>query len=483
MELTREQQKAIAMAKARQRAALVQKRDSLDASLQNSTLAGAAGGALSDIDDNMRLAANGISLGFLDKALGQEDRARTDAARGRQGYTGMLAETAGSMAVPGMLASKGVTAARIPGMIGKYGGLAIDGAAIGATQALGNDKDVLANALLGGALGGAGQIAAGGVNKALGAFSKKPPMMTGDALKAKGTAAYNEAEAMGVMYKPEAIARLRDTVRNDMAEFGYHPANQPGAKVAFDELSRMVDDGNSVTLKGLDTARKVTKGGFNPTNPSNNALINKIAERLDDAAMNAGPDDVLSGDPQAAAAAMGKARDYWSRFRKLEKVDELMARGELNAGATGSGGNIENATRQQLKRLLTDKKLTRGMTQDEIAAVRKAVLGSNTQNVLRLAGKLSPQGNGLMLAIHSALSATTPAVGLPVAAMGYGSKKISEALSRNSAEELRQIISAGGSKAAIKAPPNAAQKLLEAKKDAIIRALIAGGTSPAMGQR
>lgn len=475
-ELTNDQKKAIALAKARQRAALVGRRDSLDASLENSTLGGMASGVGKDLDDNVRLAANGISMGFLDKALGPEDRARTNDARGRQGYTGMASEMLGSMALPVGAAKAGLTATNIP-KVGRMLGLPIDGAAIGALNAVGNDQDVATGAGIGAVGGLIGQGIGGLVNKA---FTKKPNIPSVDDLKQAGQDAFARSKAEGVVFKPEAVDRLRGDVYKDFAEFGYHPKNQPGAAVAYEELERLVNGGN-VAMEGLHSARKIAQGGFNPTNPSNNALIGKVTSKIDDFAANATPDDVLAGNPQAAAAALKEGQGYWSRFRKLEKVQELMERAGLNAGSTGSGGNIENATRQQLKRILTDKKLMRGFTRDEQAAVKKAVLGSPTQNALRLAGKIAPGGNGLMAYLHGAGAVAAPTVAIPAMLAGTVAKKTAEGMTSRNAQKVQQLIAMGGNKAALRGT-NSLTAAQQKQIQDTIRALLAGSIPVASSQ-
>ena len=119
-----------------------------------------------------------------------------------------------------------------------------------------------------------------------------------------------------------------------------------------------------------------------------------------------------------------------------------------------AGGNIENATRQQLKKLLVDPKFRRGMTEEELAAAKKAVLGTPAQNLLRLAGKLSPQGNGLMLTGNAALSATAPAIGIPVALGAYGAKKAAEGMTARNVKALQALVASGG-----KAAQNTAKAL------------------------
>lgn len=444
-------------------------------------------------DDTVRFLANGATLGYADKIAGylggegtESERAKTARAKERAGSAGDVAEFVGSLAPASALGNSVLSATRavpaglqgLKGLAARSLAMGADGAAIGSTQAMGNDADPVTGALMGFAGGTLGNVAgeriSAGASKVLGAFNKAPKTLTAEELKAAGTKAFKDAEQAGVIFKPEAAQGLRDAVYKDMAEFGYDPALHPGAAVVFDRLDKLANGGN-VGLEAINGVRKIAGRAYTPSNPENNKLLGEITNGLDEFVANVRPDDVLTGDPAAASQALGTARDYWSRFRKLDKVNDLLDRAGLNAGSTGSGGNVENATRQQLKRILTDKKMMRGFTVDEKAAVKTAVLGSPAQNALRLAGKLSPQGNGLMLAIQGGLTATNPYIGVPVMLAGYVAKKSAEAMTARNADLVKKLIAAGGSKSALAAPKNALQRLAESKRDAITRALFAGG--------
>lgn len=132
------------------------------------------GKPLLDIEDVVGLAANGMTFGFGDKALAKVDelvgrgtydqrlakrRQDTEDARTRAGVKGAIAEIGGSVLPAAKAAQLGLSATRIPGFVGKYGGMALDGLGFGALTAAGNDQDILSGAAIGGALGAGGQAA------------------------------------------------------------------------------------------------------------------------------------------------------------------------------------------------------------------------------------------------------------------------------------------------------------------------------------
>lgn len=440
-------------------------------------------------NDILRLGSNAVTFGFRDKLAPyvtgntvDEERALTAQARERAGSAGLAAELIGGAAIPMGAASAGLTAMKaVPagmtgarGLAARTGAMAGEGALYGGVSALGNDQDVLTGMGYGAAGGAAGNLVGEGisaaVSKVAGRANPRPQTMGADQLKDASRAAYSRADQAGVIVRPEGIQRLGQQIQGDLVEFGYHPQLQPRVGAVLQELDRL-GQGN-VTFKGLDQMRKIASAAGSSTDASERALASKIVSRIDDYMGNLGAEDVLTGNAQEASSAIREARDMWGRARKLETANELIERAGLNAGSSGSGGNIENATRQQLKRILNNPKTKRGFSKDEQAAIRDVVLGTPSQNALRLAGKLSPQGNGLMLGLGLGGTALAPQFALPAMAVGAASKRGSEAITQRNVRKLSDLIASGGSRAALQAPKNATQLLAEEKREAIARALM-----------
>lgn len=440
------------------------------------------------LDKGVLNASAGLGSLISGQSFGQtKDQMQTlrDQSRESHPYARMAGNMAGAAVATAPLASTALGAKAFglaPGMTlpARMGASALtNGAISGAdTAARGGDmRDIAGSTAIGATVGGAlpivGQGISAGLGKVAGWFNRKPPSMGVDELKAASRAAYDQADQAGVMFNGDGVNGLRSNIIKDLTDHGFDPVNEPGIMPVIKRLESM-GSGN-VTLKGLDTLRKVAANGFIPGNKSNNAAVSKIIDRIDELATNADPSTVLMGDAKAGSASLQDARKLWGRGKKLETVNELLDRAGLNAGSSGSGGNVENATRQQLKRMLTNESMRRGLTVDEKAALRKAVLGSKTQNALRLAGKLSPQGNGLMLTMGAVGSYANPAVGIPAMVAGYGAKKTSEYLSRKSVGDLVNLIAHGGDAKTLPVIKNAVQLLAESKKQALAKALAVAG--------
>lgn len=438
-----------------------------------------------------KAAAAGRSV-FTDKSYDEELaalRASTDASRIRAGSAGLAADVVGSLAIPGAAASRGATMAGRLGtgaMTGAKGVgaravlLGAEGAGYGALSAAGHDQDIghgAAFGLAGGALGSAaGDAVSSVVSKVRNPFktaTKTPDLY---ALKQSAHDAYDVAEQAGVIIKPTGLQQLSSDVKTDLANFGFHPDLQPRVAVVLKELDRL-GQGNT-TLKGVDVLRRIADGARKSLDPSEKALGNKIINKIDDFVENLKPSDVMAGNAMQGAGALKQARSLWSRVSKNERLLEAVEKAELRAASTGSGGNVENAIRQNVRKLLEKG---RGFTGDEKAAMEEIIKGSPGQNILRLAGKLSPSGNGLMAALGIGGAMANPLIG--VASLGgMGAKFLADKGVMSGVKALDELIRSGGNAASLKAAQGTFAKLTQAQRNVIARLFMGSGITASTRQ-
>lgn len=431
-------------------------------------------------------AAAALRAPFTDQSYSEElanMRAQTGAARNRAGSAGIAADIAGSVVVPGALAKRGIT------MIGRGGtaamtgakgvaaraGLAAgEGAAYGTAQAAGRGEDIGDGAIFGAVGGGAGSVAAdvlgGLVRGGSAAYNKltgknKPiPDMPG--LRDAAKKAYDQADNAGVIIKPEPMKNLYAQVEADLADFGYDPELQGRIMVVLKRL-KSAGDGN-ITLKGLDTIRKIANNARVSQDPSEGKLGSMIINRIDDFIDGMNPQDILTGNGNAGASALKEARSLWQRVSKNEKLFNAVEQAKNRAATSGSGGNVENATRQNVRKLFEKGS---GWTPDERVAMQEIMYGSPGQNTLRLLGKLSPGGNGLMAALGIGGTMANPAIG-GVMLSGMGAKALADRGVRKSVEALDELIRSGGSKEALSAFKGTLKSLSQSQRETIVRVMM-----------
>lgn len=442
------------------------------------------GGVLRSVDDFMRGAADTSSFGLADEisagagALtgigGKPGDYRGNLAAQRQrdregGWSRTAGQVAGAFLNPVSVGSK------LLGEAGTLGGAAvrgaIDGAIFGSLYGAGSGEDAedrARQAVVGGATGGvvgaAAPYVAAGISKA---FGRNKPVIPGlDEINAAKNAAYDAADRAGVIYTPQAVGRLSENVTAKLTDMGYDPSLHPGAAAVVRRLREV--DGQNVTMKGLDTIRKVASNGYIPGNKPNNRAISEIINSIDDAMTKPHAGDVLMGDARTGMKALMDARNLASRVSKMERVKSAVERAELRAASTGSGGNADNATRQNLRRLLENP---RGFTPDEQKALSAVVRGTPVQNAARLAGKFAPTGvvSGVLSggAGYGLLGPAGPL--LPLA--GMGAKAAADKMTQSNVGLLSEIIAAGGTKAATQAAKTPTQAMIEGQSGNLARLL------------
>lgn len=279
--------------------------------------------------------------------------------------------------------------------------------------------------------------------------AKPAPRMRASDLPAAKQAAYKSVENAGVTYRPEAIDDLIRGVTDEAQAASISPLRHPKASSMLQEIQGL--RGKSPTLTELDQLRQVIRRDVASANDPAEAFFGrKMIQGLDEFISAAGPDQVTAGDAVRGAATIKQARDLNTRVRKVEAVEDAVESARLRAGSTGSGGNVDNATRQNLRRVLENE---RNFTPDERAALEEIVVGGQGQNLLRLVGKLSPGGNGLMTALNIGGAAANPLLAIPGVA-GIVSKMTADAMTARKVQRLIDMIAAGGAK--VTAPPRAA---------------------------
>lgn len=400
------------------------------------------------VDDFGRGMADMMSFGFADEAsaglnsaLGSGDyasnvakeRAR-DAAGGWERFGGQVA---GALLMPGKLA------ASIPAAIGK--GIA-GGGIYGFGSGEGSATERLPSAGVGAIAGGAaGGLLRGGTNM-LQTRAAAKTIPTNEQLRAGADAAYKAADDSGVIFRPEGIKRMANDIRVDLAEFGFHPKLQPRVAVVLDELETL-QNGN-VTMKGMDVLRRIADSARKSADPSEQALGNKIVDRIDEFMMDAAPEEVLTGNAAGAGRALQEGRDLWGRLRRSERIDTAALKAERRAASTNSGANLDNTLRQNVRGILDNPKLSRGMPAAEKAAAERVVRGSVPQNILRSGGKKlsgtmgAALGGGIGSLFGGAGGAAAGAVAVP--AIGRSMRGIAEGITEKNAARLSQIIRSGG---------------------------------------
>lgn len=355
-------------------------------------------------------------------------------------------------------AGGGAKAQAAAGFLGGAAATAPEMAGLSALYAVGHGQDPKKAAIDGAIAGplfyGAGSAVGPALKKAAGIFNKKPVIPTLEAVKDRADQLYTIADDAGVIYTPQATRSILGNTKRNLYDRGYEPLLQPRVGPVLNRLEQAAETNN--TLKGMDQLRKIAVNAMKDANPSEKEMLSNIIKQIDDRVINPVDGDVI-GQSQQATTALTEARKLWAQSSKAQDVENAISSADLRAASTGSGGNIDNAVRQNLRRILEKRS---GWTPDERAALETAVRGSSMQNVLRLVGKFSPQGNALASFAGVGGTMVNPYFGVfPLT--GAVAKSVADRMTAKNTQKLLDIILGGGNKSAIKKAPNRLQEAIE----------------------
>jgi hypothetical protein len=359
------------------------------------------------------------------------------------------------------------------------------GAIVGGVQGVGDTTDIgqipLA-AVRGGALGMAGGAAGYGLGKvaqkAANLTNTSPrvaPAPTTDEVKAAAQAAYDRFQNAGGLYTQGGINDLAQRAQQVLTDANWQPELAPGIS-GFNRAMHRLQVGSGVphgagnlpqtaTPAQIQNIRRVATGLRDSAGANNyqRNLGSQLAGEVDNFLETADPSHYASPPGGATSDQLAddlkEANRLWSQYSKADTVDEALSRAQLRAASTYSGGNENNAMRQELRRIYEKRKGR--WTPDEDAAFQTAIRGGKVENIARMLGKLAPSRGGLSTWANIGAGAGTGGATLPLTALAEGAKVIGDRATKRNLEEVSRVIRAGGSRTPAAPPPNALQRLSE----------------------
>jgi len=264
-------------------------------------------------------------------------------------------------------------------------------------------------------------------------------------LKQVSRSVYKEIDDAGVTVKAEAVDRLINDIEKSTRKAGLDPRTTPRAAGALDVIKD--DLGNAQTLTEIDRLRTVAQGVAKNLDPTEKALGSRMIAEIDDFLDNARPTDFTKGTQGGAEVAkkFNAARKIWGRARRAEVIQEALKTGGSRAAGAEAG------IRNELNRILNNKKLKKFFPKEELKIMRAVVDGDFKQNMTRLIGKVglsidrSPNVFASIVAgggLGTVIGGTTGAIVVPV--IGTISKQIAKKLTTNKANFVDAIVRAGG---------------------------------------
>jgi hypothetical protein len=284
----------------------------------------------------------------------------------------------------------------------------------------------------GAAFGGLAQGGANAIKSKLAnrAAQKAAPAI--DDLKQKSQALYTKMRESGVVVREAKINNIKGNIALELSQTSPDLAPQAHA------LKKLVDDTfagdvNIIDLHNISKSiNRVSRGGLQGEDAH---FVGKIKTYVDNAIDNMQAADIKG--PLNAVKLKNEADELWKTARKSEIIDGIFEKAQNQA--TG----FENGLVIQFRSLANNKKLMRQFSEAEQKMIKDLVRRGSAREILKGIGMLSPTSTfgGLVTGGVGVGSGILPAAGM--AAIGHGSRKAGEAITRGKADAIRQAVLTG----------------------------------------
>jgi hypothetical protein len=261
---------------------------------------------------------------------------------------------------------------------------------------------------------------------------------TTEALFDAADANYRKMKSFGVEVHSPVMEKVHSDIMTELEDEGYRNYLAPKTWKATEELLNPI--GYNHTIGDIEGVRRALNKAAN--DPAERDAARRAISHIDNTLANLQPSQVAVNPQFAGQIAQEalQARGNYAAAKRSERIDDQLTKAVDRAGSTGSGANVQNAMRQNIRAILDDPKKRRGYSADEIARMRTVVRGDSVTNTARMLGKLAPTGvvSGIpSLAGYMAHGWTGAAV---PAAIGIGAKKLAESRTARDINQLSQAV-------------------------------------------
>jgi hypothetical protein len=257
-------------------------------------------------------------------------------------------------------------------------------------------------------------------------FSTSAKRPTVEVLRATKNAAYQAVDDAGEVFDGDTMTALSQRVRDTFEAGNYVEDTDSALRATLKLLERR--EGQPTKLGQLDRIRQNLWKRY--SNAKDQPQILDAISAID---------DVIDGRADTSEL-MGVARAANARFAKSQLLEDAFQKAQDQTAATGSGGNILNKYRQAVTSIINNEKRAKFFTAEELDVMRAFVRGSTSENMKRLVGKLSPSGNGLMMALHVIGGVASQGASLPLMAAGAVAKSSADRGAMRGADAIQDLV-------------------------------------------
>jgi len=265
---------------------------------------------------------------------------------------------------------------------------------------------------------------------------------TSEKLLEESKAAFTTAKDSGMQFNPEKFSTKMSEIGADLRKVGYTEpvpnGSDPYAKVTA-ALHNLTSVKNPKDFEELSTLRTIIRNAQKSGDSTERKIATVLKDKFDDYVINAPKEDVIANTKEGAMA-WKNARDTWSRLSKSEVFEDMLNKAEINASKVGTEKYLHN----KLLQLSNDDDKMRLFTPTEQKAIQEAAKGGKIQNILKMAGKYSPE-SVLATAAGSYAGAQMlgPAGAVIAPVVGGASKMAATQIRKNDVSKLAALMRAG----------------------------------------
>ena len=258
-----------------------------------------------------------------------------------------------------------------------------------------------------------------------------------DKLKASSQGSFKAVEDDNLQIHPHVINDFVAQTQRELRKKLVTPNRAEGTYSALEQIK----EGNGGVVQLMDAREAL--GEMTPAEDGKDYFAaNHVIKKIDSFLDGLQKEDVISGDPQYTQAMLDHARASWRPYAKLTEIEKGVEVAGHRAAATGSGANIENTLRQEIRKILDSDKRSRGYSPEAKAKMEEIVQGTFASNLARKVGKYAPTGSVSAIPTILAYLAKGKLIGGATAAAGFLGKSLGEALTRDQISKLEDLIAA-----------------------------------------
>ena len=261
----------------------------------------------------------------------------------------------------------------------------------------------------------------------------KATIPTQEELATEATTKGYKGGIMDVPLKDHVLPDIQTNILDTLHEEHFRDYGAPFVFRAVKELEAV--EGKVPTVADIETVRQVLNKAPLDQRAAANVARNKINEYLSEIA----PTDTVLGEN--VGSALTTIRGNYAALKRSELLSTAAEQGHRAAQSSGMGANLDNALRQQIKKIRNSPKLSRGFNEEELNEMDKIIKGGKLTNLARMFSRFGPEHPltgwgmaGIEGIKHGAL--------LPLLTLGGGhiAQKMAEGSTQRKIRELDEMV-------------------------------------------